>query len=193
MPPTFFATPAEFRAWLEANHETAEELTVGFYKKGTGLPSLTWPESVDEALCVGWIDGLRKRIDDASYQIRFTPRKPTSTWSAVNIRRVEELQAEGRMRPAGLKAYELRRENRSGIYAYEQRPVELPEVYAEQMQQNEAAWNHFQAQPPWYRKTATWWIVSAKKEETRQKRLETLIRCSAEERPLPQLDRTPKK
>ena len=118
---TFFATPAEFRAWLEKHHSSAPELWVGFYKKGSGRPSINWPEAVDEALCVGWIDGIRKSIDDESYRIRFTPRKPRSTWSAVNLARVEALTREGRMRPAGLKAFEKRTEAKTGIYAYEQR------------------------------------------------------------------------
>jgi len=121
MPPTFFATPAEFRAWFEEHDERAQELLVGFYKKGSGRPSITWPEAVDEALCCGWIDGVRRSLDDASYVIRFTPRKPRSTWSAVNIKRVEELTAQGRMRPAGLAAFAKRAEDRSSIYAYEQR------------------------------------------------------------------------
>ena len=127
--PTFFRTPADFRKWLRKNCATAQELWVGFYKVGCGKPSITWPESVDEALCVGWIDGIRKSIDDESYKIRFTPRKKISTWSAVNIRRVKVLTDEKRMQPAGLKAFEAKRENRSGIYAYEQRPQEFDEPY----------------------------------------------------------------
>ncbi len=127
---TFFETPAAFGKWLAKNHATVTELWVGFYKKSSGRPSITWPESVDEALCYGWIDGLRKSIDDVSYKIRFSPRKPRSIWSAVNIRRAEFLISEGRMKPDGLKAFEARQENRSGIYSYEQRPEQLDEPYA---------------------------------------------------------------
>src|SRR5205085_3236728 len=119
--PTFFATPAELRAWLEAHHQAEAELLVGFYKRGSGKPSITWPESVDEALCFGWIDGIRKNIDEDSYQIRFSPRKPGSIWSAVNIRNIDRLLKEDRMQPAGIKAYEARKEYRSGSYSYEQR------------------------------------------------------------------------
>jgi uncharacterized protein YdeI (YjbR/CyaY-like superfamily) len=178
--PRFFATPADFRRWLEEHHATARELLVGFYKKDSGKPSITWPESVDEALCVGWIDGVRKRIDDESYTIRFTPRKASSTWSAVNIKRITELIAEGRVLPAGLAAFEKRSEEKSGIYSYEQREAaELDPEAEKQFRANEAAWEFFQAQPAWYRKTAIWRVVSAKKEETRQKRLALLIEASA--------------
>jgi len=177
--PKFFKTPSDFRKWLEAYHSTAKELWVGFYKKNSGKPSITWPESVDEALCFGWIDGIRKNIDEESYQIRFSPRKPRSIWSAVNIRNAERLIKEGRMQPAGLKAYEARTANRSGIYAYEQRSPELVEPYLGNLKRNRKAWEFFQAQPLGYRKTINWWIVSAKKEETRLKRLEQLIEESA--------------
>lgn len=179
MAPKFFKTPAAFRKWLAANHAKAKELLVGFYKKGTGKPSITWPESVDEALCFGWIDGVRKTIDDESYTIRFSPRKSNSIWSAVNIRNMERLVKEKRMTAAGLKAYEKKKENRSGIYAYEQRPPELIEPYASEFKKNKPAWRFFQAQPPYYRRTLTWYIVSAKREETRMKRLEKLIEVSA--------------
>ena len=179
MNPRFFKTPAAFRKWLAANHEKAKELLVGFYKKGSGKPSITWPESVDEALCFGWIDGVRKTIDDESYTIRFSPRKPASIWSAVNIRNVERLTKEKRMTPAGLKAFAARKENRSGISAYEQRPAELVEPYTSQFKRNKAAWKFFQEQPPYYRKTLTWWIVSAKQEQTRLDRLAKLIEISA--------------
>lgn len=191
--PVFFATPADFRRWLEKHHASASELWVGFYKTGSGRPSITWPESVDEALCVGWIDGVRKRIDDESYKIRFTPRKATSTWSAVNIQRMAELTGQGRVLPAGLQAFEKRSEKKSGIYAYEQRgQAELGEAFERQFREREAAWEFFQAQPPWYRKTATWWVVSAKKEETRQRRLGVLIEASAEKRPIRELTRPAK-
>ena len=179
MNPKFFPTPAAFRKWLAANHDNAKELWVGFYKMSSGKPSIDWPQSVDEALCFGWIDGIRKTIDEESYKIRFTPRKPGSIWSAVNIRNVERLTNEKRMTPAGLKAFELRKEYRSGIYAYEQRPAELVDPYASQFKKNKAAWKFFQAQPPYYRKTLTWYIVSAKQEKTRLARLAKLIEASA--------------
>jgi uncharacterized protein YdeI (YjbR/CyaY-like superfamily) len=182
--PRFFKSPSDFRRWLEAHHSSAKELWVGFYKKDSGKPSITWPESVDEALCVGWIDGIRKRIDDQSYMIRFSPRKPTSIWSAVNIRHARRLIKERRMRPAGLHAFAARKENRSGIYSYEQRSPELEEKYARKLKRNKLAWKFFQSQPPSYRKTVNWWIVSAKQEETRLKRLDRLIEASAKGRRL---------
>ena len=158
------------------NHKGTRELWVGFYKKGSGRPSITWPESVDEALCVGWIDGLRKTIDEESYKIRFTPRQKTSNWSAVNIARVQELTKLGRMRPAGLKAFKLRKEEKSGIYAYENRKsAVLGETAEKQFRSRPAAWEFFQNQPASYRQTLIWWIASAKKEETRNQRLEKLI------------------
>jgi uncharacterized protein YdeI (YjbR/CyaY-like superfamily) len=175
----FFETPAEFRAWLEANHETATELWVGFHKKATGRPSITWPEAVDQALCFGWIDGIRKSVDEHSYTNRFTPRKATSTWSKVNIEKVARLTEQGLMMPAGLRAFAARDEANSGIYSFEQRPEELPPAYVERFQQNGAAWAFFQAQPPGYRRTAMFWVLSAKREETRLKRLDTLIDDSA--------------
>jgi uncharacterized protein YdeI (YjbR/CyaY-like superfamily) len=176
----FFTSPAEFGAWLEANHAQASELWVGFHKKSSGLPSMTWPEAVDEALCFGWIDGVRKSIDETSYANRFTPRKTRSTWSAVNIKRVQELVAQGRMRPAGLKAFAARAEDKSAIYSYEQRDaVELGDAYERQVRDNHAAWDFFQTQPPSYRKAAIWWVVSARKEETRLRRLTALIDDSA--------------
>ena len=191
--PTFFPTPTEFRAWLEAHHETEQELWVGYYKKETGRPSITWPESVDEALCFGWIDGLRKRIDAASYMIRFTPRTPRSNWSAVNIKRVAELTQLRKMQPAGLKAFAERAEDRSGIYAYENRKqAVLNEADQQRFRANAAAWAFFQAQPPGYRSTAIWWVISAKKEETRQSRLDRLIDDSAHGHTLRELNRPAK-
>jgi len=177
--PTFFRTPADLRKWFRKNHATATELWIGFYKVGSGKPSVTWPESVDEALCCGWIDGIRKTIDEDSYKIRFTPRRPRSVWSAVNIKRVKVLSDEKRMLPAGRKAFEARRENRSGIYSYEQRPQDLPQPYLGEMKRNKAAWAFFAAQPPSYRKVMTWFILSAKREETRLQRLKKLIDVSA--------------
>jgi uncharacterized protein YdeI (YjbR/CyaY-like superfamily) len=186
MEPTYFTTPAKFRAWLERNHAKTAELWVGFRKKGTGLPSITWPEAVDEALSFGWIDGIRKTVDEASYMIRFTPRKAGSTWSAVNIGRVEALRGEGRMTPAGLKAYEARVENRVGIYSYEQRSATLESQYEERFKQNARAWEFYSAQPPSYRKAANWWVVSAKRQETRDRRLAQLVECSEAGERLPQ-------
>jgi uncharacterized protein YdeI (YjbR/CyaY-like superfamily) len=186
--PVFFATPQEFRAWLEARHADAREVVVGFHRKGSGRPSMTWPESVDEALCFGWIDGIRRSLGDESYTIRFTPRKPRSTWSAINIGRARELIAEGRMRPAGLAAFEARSDDRSAIYAYEQRSgARLDPEQERELRANADAWAFFESQPPWYRRTATWWVVSAKREETRRKRLRTLIEDSAAGRRLRQL------
>ncbi len=175
---TYFRTPLALRRWFKANHATTPELWVGYYKKKTGRASITWPESVDEALSVGWIDGIRRRIDETRYMVRFTPRRKGSVWSAVNIKRVGELIAEKRMAPEGLRAFEVRKENRSGIYSYEQRPVSLVDPYEKLLRQHKAAWTFFQAQPPWYCKQISWWVLSAKKEETRLKRLEKLIEAS---------------
>jgi uncharacterized protein YdeI (YjbR/CyaY-like superfamily) len=177
--PQFFQTPADFRTWLEKNHATATELCVGFYKKDSGKPSITWPESVDQALCFGWIDGIRKRVDKSSYQIRFTPRRRGSIWSAINIKRATELVRQKQMRPAGIKAFAARIENKSGIYSYEQRSIELNEPYSKQLKKNKPAWNFFRTQPPSYRKMIGWWIISAKREETRMARLAKLVSESA--------------
>ncbi len=185
--PRFFRTPAEFRRWLAAHHATATELWVGFHKRATGRPSLTWPESVDEALCVGWIDGMRKSLDAERYVIRFTPRKPTSIWSAVNTRRAKELIAARRMRAAGLRAFEARRVEKSGVYSFEQRRAVLPPRYAARLRAVPAASAFFAAKPPWYRRTAVWWVVSAKREETRLRRLAQLIEDSARGRNIPPL------
>jgi len=179
MEPTFFPTPAHFREWLRRHHATAKELWVGFHRKHTARPSLTWPESVDEALCFGWIDGIRKRVDAESYMIRFTPRRRGSIWSAVNIKRVAALTNEKRMQPAGLKAFAARIENKSGIYSYEQRSEQLPEPYASLLQKNKTAWKFFQAQSPSYRKKLGWWIISAKQEKTRRDRLKKLLAALA--------------
>jgi len=177
--PKFFRTPADFRSWLEKNHATATELWVGFYTKHSGKPSITRPESVDQALCFGWIDGLRKRVDEISYQIRFSPRRRGSIWSATNIKRAEELAREKQMRPIGLKAFAARIENKSGIYSYEQRSTKLRQPHAKLLKKNKAAWNFFQTQSPSYRKMIGWWIISAKKEATRMARLAKLIGESA--------------
>jgi uncharacterized protein YdeI (YjbR/CyaY-like superfamily) len=180
--PKFFRTPADFRNWLEKNHATATELWVGFHKKDSGKPSITWPESVDQALCFGWIDGIRKRVDEITYQIRFTPRRSRSIWSATNIKRAKELASQKQMRPAGSKAFAARIENKSGIYSYEQRCTELSDRYAKLFKESKAAWNFFRTQPPSYRKMIGWWIISAKKEETRMTRLAKLIDESAKGR-----------
>lgn len=184
MKPIFFETPAELRRWLERNHDKAAELLVGFYKKDSGRRSITWPESVDEALCFGWIDGVRKRIDDVSYTIRFTPRKRGSNWSAVNIRRVGELTKLGLMQPAGLKAFEARTAEKSAIYAYENAPKELPAAEEKKFRANRKAWTYFNAQAPSYRRVAIYWVMSAKREETRARRLALLIDDSGHERRL---------
>jgi uncharacterized protein YdeI (YjbR/CyaY-like superfamily) len=170
-----------------------KELWVGLYKRDSGRPSITWPESVDGALCFGWIDGVRKSVDTISYKIRFTPRKPRSIWSAINVKRATELSTLGWMHPTGLAAFEKRDEKRSGIYAYERRKAaKLPPAYEKQFRANKAAWTFFQAQAPWYRRTATYRVISAKKEETRLKRLASLIEDSAHERAIPALTRPPK-
>lgn len=184
--PIFFETPEAFRIWLEQHHAEADELIVGYYKKGTGRPSITWPESVDEALCFGWIDGVRRSLSAERYTIRFTPRRLGSTWSKVNIGRVQVLIEGGRMQPAGLLAFEARSEERSGIYSFEQESIEFPEQYAAVLQEDEVAWRFFQVQAASYRKAVTWWIVSAKKEETRITRLEKLKSHSAIGQRLPQ-------
>ena len=184
--PLYFATPAAFRAWLEKHHAAATELWVGFHKVGTGTPSITWPESIAEALCFGWIDGVRKRLDDSRYTIRFSPRKPTSVWSAVNIAKMQELIREGRARPAGLEAFEKRDEEKSRQYSYEQRSTARFERAAEKrFRANKAAWAFFQSRPPGYRRIATWFVASAKKPETRDKRLALLIDCCAKSQLLP--------
>ncbi|MEO6529011.1 MAG: YdeI/OmpD-associated family protein [Gemmatimonadaceae bacterium] len=190
--PQFFDTPAKLRSWLEKHHESETELWVGFYKTGSGRPSITWPESVTEALCVGWIDGIRKSIDAEKYMIRFTPRKAKSIWSNVNIRKTEELVAEGRMAPAGLAAYALRTENRSGIYAFENKAAELDVELQTAFRKNRAAWKYFSSQPPYYRRVAAHYVASAKRPETRAKRLAALIEHSAQGERLPQLASTPK-
>jgi uncharacterized protein YdeI (YjbR/CyaY-like superfamily) len=194
MRPRFFPTPSKFRAWLQQHHANSRELWVGFYKKDSGNPSITWPEAVDQALCFGWIDGVRKSLDAASYVIRFTPRKSNSTWSAMNIARAKELAAQGVMSPAGLKAFENRSDEKSAIYSYEQRKsAQLEDSQEQKFRANQRAWDFFQSQPPWYRRTATFWVISAKKEETREKRLAILIKYSERQKPVPPLARPSKK
>jgi uncharacterized protein YdeI (YjbR/CyaY-like superfamily) len=191
-PPIFFTSPSELREWFARNHESAAELWVGYHKKATGRPTITWPESVDQALCFGWIDGVRKGVDESRYKIRFTPRKRRSIWSAVNIARMGELQREGLVAPAGAAAFARREESRSAIYSYEQgEEATLDETQERELRANSAAWTFFQAQPAGYRKTAVHWVVRAKREETRKKRLATLIEDSANGRRLAQLTRRP--
>ena len=175
--PAFYATPDAWRAWLEAHHAAEREHWVGFHKRDSGRESITWPEAVDQALCFGWIDGIRRRVDDASYMIRFTPRKRTSRWSMVNVRRVGELREAGLMRPAGMAAFEARSE--VGTYSYEQRDAAAFDPERERrLREDTAAWAFFSAQPPWYRRTATHWVMSAKREETRDRRFGSLLACS---------------
>jgi uncharacterized protein YdeI (YjbR/CyaY-like superfamily) len=176
--PTFFASQSDFRKWLEKNHDKSTELFVGFYKVGSGKLSMSWSQSVDQAICFGWIDGVRKSIDKDSYFIRFTPRKPTSIWSAVNIKRVEELSKQGRMQPAGLTRFNLREEHKSRIYAYEKEAVELSDYFEKKFRANKKAWEFFLSLPPSYHKPAINWVMSAKQEATRIKRFEELINDS---------------
>ena len=178
--PTFFPRPEDFRRWFEAHHESEKELLVGFYRKGSGKPSITWPQSVDEALCFGWIDGVRRTIDEESYSIRFTPRKATSNWSAVNVKRIGELMAEGLVAPAGQRAFEKRTDKKTGRYSYEQRhEIELDPVFEKELRKNAAAWRYFQAEAPWYRRLVVYRTMTAKREETRWKRLCELIEACA--------------
>jgi uncharacterized protein YdeI (YjbR/CyaY-like superfamily) len=183
MKPKFFSSPEQFREWLEQNHDSAAELLVGFHKKDSaragGKKSITYPQALDEALCYGWIDGVRRSLDETSYTIRFTPRKPRSIWSNVNVRHVERLKKEGRMAAPGLKAYDLRDPERTGIYAFENRPKEFSPEFEKKFRANKRAWEFFQKEPPSIRKTCVFWVMSAKKEETRQRRLDQLIESSA--------------
>ena len=178
MQPKFFTSPKAFREWLERHHDRATELLVGFHKKSAAKKSITYAEALDEALCLGWIDGVRKNLNETSYTIRFTPRKPRSIWSLVNVKHVERLKKEGRMQPAGLEAYERRDEKRTGIYSFENRPRELSPDYEKLFRQNKAAWKFFQQQPPGYKRLMIFRTMSAKKEETQLRRLKQLIEYS---------------
>ena len=173
--PVFFATQSDFRKWLQKNHRKASELFVGFYKVQSGKPSMTWSQSVDQAICFGWIDGVRKSIDKDSYFIRFTPRKPTSIWSAINIKKVEELTKKGLMQPAGLASFKFKKEHKSKIYAYEKEAVKLSARFEKQFKANKKAWAFFQSLPPSYHRSALDWVMSAKQETTSIKRLNELI------------------
>jgi uncharacterized protein YdeI (YjbR/CyaY-like superfamily) len=178
MKPTFFKSQAEWRAWLEKNHATVDELWVGLQKTGSSQKGLVYKEALDEALCFGWIDGVRKSIDESRWTIRFTPRKPGSIWSAVNIRRAGELKGLGQMKPSGLKEFEGRDEKRTNQYSYEREAARLDAAYEKQFKANKKAWEFFQSQAPGYQRIASFWVMSAKKDETRLKRLSTLIDCS---------------
>ena len=182
--PTFFKTPAEFRAWLKKNHKTAAELFVGYYRKSSGKPSITWQESVDEALCFGWIDGVRHRQGDDAYSNRFTPRRPGSNWSAININRVAELTKLKRMQPAGLAAFARRTEAKSRVYHYEQTDIPKFEPKLEKLfKANKKAWDFFnQRLPPYYRRGETRWVCSAKSEDTKLRRLAKVIEACAQQR-----------
>ena len=175
MTPLFFTKQSDFREWLETNHEEETELLVGFYKVGSGKPSMTWTQSVDEALCFGWIDGVRKSIDEESYQIRFSQRKSTSIWSLVNIQKIGVLSKQGLMQPAGLIIFQNRKENKSKIYSYENEEVKLTFDFEKQFKANEKAWECFQLLAPSYKKPSTNWVMSAKQEATKIKRLAELI------------------
>jgi uncharacterized protein YdeI (YjbR/CyaY-like superfamily) len=178
MKPKFFATAGDFRKWLEAHHATESELLVGFHKVKTGKPSINWSESVDQALCFGWIDGVRKRIDDESYTIRFTPRRAGSIWSAINIEKVAELKNQGLMRPAGVVAFKKRTDAKSAIYSYEKAPEELDPEYERLFRKQRSAWEFFNEQPPGYRKRMIHHVMAAKNENTRMSRLKKLILAS---------------
>lgn len=189
MQPTFFPTTEDFRKWLEENHAGESELWVGFYKKATQIPSITWPQSVEEALCYGWIDGLRKSIDEKSYKIRFTPRRPNSHWSQVNLKMVDELIKNGKMQPAGLKIYQERNPAKEQLFSYEREMAQLKEPYIEQIKAQPKAWAFFQSLPPGYKKQTVHWVMAAKREATRQKRLKILIESAAESKRIPHLRR----
>lgn len=179
MKPVFFPNSAEFRNWLVDYHQTEKEVLVGYYKVATGKPSMNWSDSVDEALCYGWIDGIRKSVDAESYCIRFTPRNPKSVWSEVNIKKVEALIQQGRMNPAGLAAWEKRSESRSRLYSYENKPEQFPPEMEASFRENAAAWNYFSGQSQSYKRTTMYYVMDAKQETTRSVRLEKLIQASA--------------
>lgn len=180
MKPTFFSKQSDFRKWFEKHHSKETELLVGFYKVGSGKPSITWSQSVDEALCFGWIDGVRRSIDKESYSIRFTPRKSSSTWSAVNIKKVEELTKQGLMHEAGLVSFNKRTDSKSRIYGHEKTEVKLSSGFEKLFRSNKKAWEYFQSLAPGYRKLSINWVMSAKQEATQIKRMNMLIAdCNA--------------
>lgn len=195
MKPRFFRTAAELRAWLAKNHARVDELLLGFYNQRSARKGISYKEAVDEALCFGWIDGVRRRVDAERYSGRFTPRRPRSNWSLVNVRRVAELEALGRMAGPGREAFARREAKRTGVYSFEvqRERAQLGPDLEGRFRAKPRAWAFFQSRPPWYQRTSIWWIVSAKKEETRLRRLGVLIEFSAKEQPIPGLDRSPKK
>ena len=174
--PIFFPTQKDLRKWFEKNHKKAKELFVGYYKVSSGKPSITWSQSVDEALCFGWIDGIRRSVDEESYCIRFTPRNPKSNWSAINIKKAEGLIKLELMKPEGLETYRFRKEEKSKIYSYENLAVIFDKTYEKKFKANKSAWKYFKSTAPIYQKTTTRWVMSAKQETTRLKRLDELIR-----------------
>ena len=190
--PIFFSTPAEFRAWLHTHHATRTEVLVGFHKKDTGRPTMTWPDSVDEALCYGWIDGVRRSQGEGSYTIRFTPRKPVSIWSNVNIAKIAALTAAGRMMPAGIAAWERRKPDKMGIYSFEKELQVFEPAMDRAFRKNRKAWAYFEAQAPYYRKQATGFVVGAKRPETRERRFALLVECSEKGERLPHTVNKPK-
>ena len=183
----FFSSQSHLRKWFEKNHNKADELWVGYYKKGAGKPSITWQESVDEALCFGWIDSIRKSIDDESYTNRFTPRREGSTWSAVNTKRIKELIKLGLVKPSGLEVFKQRDEKKTNRYSFEQKKAKFPSEFEKKFKINKKAWKYFQTLPPSAKRLSTWWVIGAKREETKLKRLEVLIQCSEEKRKIPPL------
>jgi uncharacterized protein YdeI (YjbR/CyaY-like superfamily) len=190
---TFFESAAEFRTWLEENRDKASELLIGFYRKESGKGGITYREALDEALCFGWIDGMRKRFDASSYTVRFTPRAGDSIWSAVNTKRVGELIKFGRMHPAGKQVFDGRDREKANQYSYERATCQFEGVQDKQFRANKKAWEFYQAQAPWYRRTSCWWVVSAKREETRSRRLAKLIADSAAGRRIDMLNPAGKK
>jgi uncharacterized protein YdeI (YjbR/CyaY-like superfamily) len=176
---TFFKSGTDFRRWLEKNHSSADELWVGFYRKDSGKGGITYAQALDEALCYGWIDGIRKKLDDISFTTRFTPRKPNSIWSNVNVAHVSRLTQEGRMMPPGIAAYEKKTDARTGVYSFERETASLDPAMVREFRKNRQAWKFFEAQPPYYRRLAAWYVISAKRQETRDMRLKRLIDDSA--------------
>ena len=191
--PRAFKSPSAFRAWLSRHHASAAELVVRLFKVNAAHRGITYAQALDEALCFGWIDGVRRAFDADSFTTRFTPRKPRSVWSRVNVAHAERLIAAGRMAPPGLAAYRQRTDGRTGLYSFERAAIKLAPAFVKAFRANRPAWAHYSAQPPWYRRTSTFWVMSAKQDATRKRRLATLIECSARGKPLPQLDRRPKR
>ena len=187
--PTRFPTPAAFRAWLRKHHKSAPSLVLKIAKNHAAHLGVTYAQALDEALCFGWIDGVRRRLDKDSFSVRFTPRKPGSIWSTVNVRHVERLIKAKRMTPAGLAAFNARIASKTGVYSFEQRPTQLMRTQLARFRARPRAWAHFLAEAPWYRRTSSYWVLSAKRPETQLKRLDTLIACSAQGKRIPLLDR----